>query len=612
MTDRTPHVPASVASLAPFVAAGTFGPTDVQLAATIARSRPDLHPHVTLALAVASSAPRLGHVGIELAEVPRRLIDGREDGVDLPWPTTRAWADALVASEVVADPDTADLAPRRPLVWDGTRIYLQRYFAYEVRVAAELLRRSRTPPRPWGTGVDAALDALFPEGGLQRTAAASALAESVAVIAGGPGTGKTRTIARLVAAARQVAAAEGRTIELALAAPTGKAASRMTEAVHQAVTEAQAEGVLDAALAERLHAEEATTIHRLLGAAPGGRFRHHALNPLVHDLVVVDETSMVSLPLMARLLDALRPDAALVLVGDPDQLASVEAGTVLADVVGPVGAPAPEGTLALEPVVSGPLAGQVTVLQRRHRFSGSSDIAALADAIRAGHVEESLALLGGGSTELTWVDPADATAVAAVEGDVVAAASAVVRAAQSGDAAGALAAASQVKVLTATRHGANSRADWTGRIDAALAATIEAYGGGRGRWHAGRPVLVTVNDPVNRVANGDVGVAVAMVGGLTVALAEGAEVRYVPPARLREVETWWAMTIHKSQGSEFPHVVVALPELGSPILTRELLYTAITRAKAHVTVVAGEAALRAAIARPIARASGLGPRLWPL
>lgn len=620
MTAFAPLVPAATAGLDPFVSAGVFGPTEIQVAATVARLEPGLHPDVLLALAVAARAPRLGHVGIELAEVAHRMLDRhQEDLPTLPWPEPKAWARTLAASPAVATPDTWDHRPVRPLVWDGTRIYLQRYFAYELAVADQLRARAEAAAAPPGEGTGAVLDALFPPrdgpGGpdLQRRAAESALGHPLAVIAGGPGTGKTRTIARLVAASHQLARAEGRSFSVALAAPTGKAAARMTEAVHQAVVDAEAEGAVEPWLAEVLRSAEATTIHRLLGWRPGGRFRHDHRDPLVHDLVVVDETSMVSLPLMARLLDAVRPQARVVLVGDPNQLASVEAGTVLGDVVGPAGAPTPVGQLPLAPVVDGPLAGRVTVLRRVHRFGAGSGIEALADAIRDGHVDEAIDLLRGSAADLTWVALDDASAMAALEDVVVGTAAEVVEAARAGDAERGLDAATRVKVLAATRLGANGLIDWTTRIERSLADRVPLYDGNRGRaWHVGRPVLVTMNDRINKVANGDIGLTVAGADGapMVVALPDPGGVRYLAPARLREVETWWAMTIHKSQGSEFPHVVVALPHRESPILTRELLYTAATRARTHLTVVADEGALRTAVGRPVARASGLGPRLW--
>jgi exodeoxyribonuclease V alpha subunit len=626
-------LPPSVAALGPFVDAGVFGVAEVHLAETIARLRrrvepadggadPTLPPALSveevLALAVAARAPRLGHVGIELDGVAARIVErGADDDVDLPWPDPAAWAAALERSELVdlvaasveggepteaADPG----APLRPLVWDGHRLYLHRYYAYEVAVADDIVRRAGGDHVDALAGVD--LDGLFPPApdgfpDRQRTAAEIALSSPLSVIAGGPGTGKTRTVARLLAAALT---ASGPVREFALAAPTGKAAARMTEAVHAAVAETEAAGIVDATVGARLRGTEATTIHRLLGARPGGGFARDRHRPLPHDLVIVDETSMVALPLMARLLDAVRPDARVVFVGDPDQLASVEAGTVLGDLVGPT-----RGIGTDDPIGGGPLSGRVTVLDRVHRFGAGSGIAELADAVRTGDLDRVVGLLDGSRPDLELVAPSAADDVL---DRLVGAGVDAVEAARAGLATEALDAATRIKVLAAVHHGTNGRLDWERRTERAVFDRVGDLER-RGRWYAGRPVLVTGNDRLNHVFNGDTGVTVAVEGtGLQVALADGRAadgIRLLPPARLNDLETWWSMTIHKSQGSEFPHVVVALPPAGTaPVLTRELLYTAITRARERVTLVATGEALRRAVARPVARASGLGPRLW--
>jgi exodeoxyribonuclease V alpha subunit len=263
-----------------------------------------------------------------------------------------------------------------------------------------------------------------------------------------------------------------------------------------------------------------------------------------------------------------------------------------------------------EPIGSGVLTDRVTVLRTMRRFEGDSAIAALADAVRTGDATRALELLEAGATDLRWVRLDDAEQLAMVTGELVAVAEELAIAAARGDGPAALEAAGQVKVLAATRRGPNGMAEWTGRIEQGVARLVGDFHPDR-RWHVGRPVLVTANDRVNGVFNGDTGVAVKGDEAMEVALTSGDVLRRLAPSRLDRVETWWAMTIHKSQGSEFPHAVVALPEHQSPILTRELLYTAVTRARERLTVVAGEEAVRQAIARPLARASGLRSRLWP-
>ena len=488
-----------------------------------------------------------------------------------------------------------------PLVWDGTRLYLERYWRFEERVANDLLSRARAgdglvTPSP---DLRTVLDDLFGHRDpLQREAAAKSLTRRIAVIGGGPGTGKTSTVARLLGAAYTAALARGRTLDLALAAPTGKAAARMTAAVHEEASVA----CLRKEVADVLKRTEAQTLHRLLGARAGEKPRHDRLNPLPHDLVVVDETSMVSLPLMARLLDAVRPDATLVLVGDPYQLASVEAGAVLGEIVG----------TGLKGPSSGPLEAAIVLLEHNYRFSEHPEIAELADAIRLGKADVALDLLAGNrSGELGWVQDEDQAGIARLqEAAAQVAVDVVVAARQPDNAEVALRRASELKVLSATRLGALGVSGWTSRIEALAARELPDAGIGW-RTYVGRPVMVTRNDYFNRVFNGDVGLVVTGERGPVAAFRDAnGGYRTLAMSRLSDIETWWAMTIHKSQGSEFERVIVTLPRPPSPILTRELLYTAVTRARQQVTVVAAEESLRAAIDHPVARASGLGDKLW--
>jgi len=610
-------VPEEVAVLAPFVEAGVFGSFEVQLAATMVRLQPDVGEDIVLALAIAARAPRFGHVCADLSRLAEQFVEVDESGGafgDLPWPRLARWVRALKASPLVQDPGALPLDRVRPLVWDGDRLYLQRYWHDERAVAADLTRRARAgPPAGGGTDVAAletALDDLFgaatvgsPD--LQRTAVHRAMTSGVSIIAGGPGTGKTHTVARLLAIAHRLAEANGLTLDVALAAPTGKAAQRMRDAVRAEASGLVGSGAVSEAVGQTLASTEATTIHRLLGWFPGPRFTHDHQNPLPCHLVVIDETSMVSLPLMARLLDGLRPEARLVLVGDPYQLASIEAGTVLGDLVGPAGEPGTD-----EGDGESALAGRVTVLRRMHRFGADSAIAALAETIRRGEADGALDILGAGHPDVRWVLDTDRPGLEQVRGQLVGAGVDLATSALRGQVDDSLAAAGRIKLLAATRHGPLGLYEWDDQIEADVGARLPQLRRAR-RWFVGRPIIVTGNDRVNRVANGDVGVVVSSEGGMEVALMSEGGVRMLAPSRLDRVESWWAMTIHKSQGSEFPHAVVSLPPAGSPILTRELLYTAVTRAKDQLTVVGSESSIRAAVDRPVARASGLGSRLWP-
>jgi exodeoxyribonuclease V alpha subunit len=341
--------------------------------------------------------------------------------------------------------------------------------------------------------------------------------------------------------------------------------------------------------------------------------------------VVVDETSMVSLWLMARLVESVRPEARLVLVGDPGQLTSIEAGAVLGDIVGPA-----EGRLRMRPAARHALAAAtgsavdaaeapegvsvgdgIVVLDRVHRFGGG--IAAVAAAIRVGDPDAAVAALAAAPESVTWVpvDPVDAAGdpLAGLRRGAVAAARAVRAAALAGDARAAIGALGAFRVLCAHRRGDHGVATWSARIEGWLAAELDGFGT-EGAWYAGRPLLVTENDYGLRLYNGDTGVVVAAGEGVAAAFERRGEILEVAPSRLEAVDTVYAMTVHKSQGSQFGTAAVLLPPASSPILTRELLYTAVTRARAQLMLVGTEETIRAAVARPVARASGLRRRLW--
>ena len=623
--------------LGAFNRAGVLAPADVHVALRLGHLGGDDDELVALATALAVRAPRVGHVCADLASVRATAAADVEEDIDidaLPWPDPREWTDRLVASPLVAvgeeGPDD------RPLRLIGTALYLDRYWRDEGAVAADLIARSgASRPAADEAVLVEGLGRLFPDDGAgeQRWAAAVAVLRRFSVIAGGPGTGKTTTVARLLALLEEQAEAAGvRPPLVALAAPTGKAAARMAEAVH---AEAQRMDVSDA-VRGRLLALDSSTLHRLLVRHPGNasRFRFDRHNRLPHDVVVVDETSMVSLWLMARLAEAVRPDARLVLVGDPEQLASVEAGAVLGDIVGPalrgsaMGEPA-RAELAriagtgLARVVdppapeSGPVIGDcIALLRANYRFRGAQ--ADLAGAIQAGDGDGTMAALSSGDASVRWlpVDVAsgglggDVDSLQTVRAAVVAAGRELVEAARAGDGGGALDALGRFRLLCARRRGPAGVAAWNRRIEEWLAEEVDRFAPD-GAWYVGRPVIVTANDYSLRLYNGDTGVVVAREdGGVGVAFHRGDELVTISPSRLSDVDTVFAMTVHKSQGSEFDEVVIVLPEPTSRVLTRELLYTAVTRARRRVILVGTEESVRAAVDRPIARASGLTARLW--
>ena len=334
----------------------------------------------------------------------------------------------------------------------------------------------------------------------------------------------------------------------------------------------------------------ATTLHRLLGSRPDTsvRFKHNRGNRLPHDVIVVDETSMVSLTMMSRLLEAVRPDTRLILVGDPDQLASVEAGAVLADLV--------EGLNARDDV-------RVAALRTSHRFGES--IGALAKAIRIGDAEGALDVLRAGGEHVEWIDtdsPAEP-----LRQVLVPQALRVREAAVLGDAARALAILDEHRLLCAHRQGPYGASHWNRQVQRWL--SDETGQPPSLEWYAGRPLLVTANDYGLRIYNGDTGVVVAGPDGLRAVIAAAGGLLDFATSRLAEIETMHAMTIHKSQGSQAGEVTVLMPPQDSRLLTRELFYTAVTRAKVKVRVVGSEDEVRAALERRAIRASGLRLRL---
>ncbi len=593
--------------LARFNEAGILSAADVHVASTLGRLGGETDERVLLAAALTVRGTRAGSVVLDLAgaagvivpeaiEASGYLTDdpdaARIDPASLPWPAPEEWVTACAASPLTAGPESSG----RPLRMVDGSMWLDRYYVQESAVADALLARAAdSPPSVDPVRLAAALERLFPEAADedQRRAAEVGATTRLAVIAGGPGTGKTTTVARLLAV---LADQGGPPLRVALAAPTGKAAARLTEAVRKAAA------ALDPADCARVGTPEATTIHRLLVSRPGirSRFRHDRTNRLPHDVVVIDETSMVPLTLMARLLEALRPATRLILVGDPDQLASVEAGAVLGDIVG-----SGTGTSRLRT--------SVVTLERTRRYDEGGAIAELATAVRAGDPAEVLRLLRAGTSGIEFVEVGDEglvpeVALSALRADVIAAGSAMGAAATMGDAVGALDAMERHRLLCAHRVGPRGVRHWTDRVHGWLGgAHAPTRADGR---YVGEPILISTNDPAIGLFNGDTGVVVASGHGEPVAaFRRGSEARLVALGRLPEARTVHTMTVHKSQGSEFAQVSLVMPPAASPLATRQTLYTAITRATRGVRVIGSAAAVERAVTRPAARASGLGPRL---
>jgi exodeoxyribonuclease V alpha subunit len=626
---RAVHAPGLLRA---FNEAGVLAAADVHVAMRLAALGGGADEDLLLAAALAVRGPRLGHVCVDLATIRESAAVDADEAVDLgamPWPEIGAWLDRVRGWRVVAGADDGGGADRA-LRLVGTTLYLDRYWREERRVAGDLAAFAVPADEVDDTVLASGLATVFDgdTDSRQALAAACAVLRRFAVVAGGPGTGKTTTVARIVALLAEQAEAAGQPPPLvALAAPTGKAAARLQEAVRAA---ASSDLRIDAAVRGQLRVLEASTLHRLLGWRPGShsRFRHHRSNRLPHDVVIVDETSMVSLSLMARLVEAVRPTARLILVGDPGQLASIEAGVVLGDIVGPttdalrigpetrarLAAAVGHEVVADDPPPQAAVADGIVILDRVHRYGGA--IARVAEAIRRGDADAVIAELGAASPqEARWIptDPGDADSAAAVETirtELADFARPVIAAARAGDAEGALGALGAFRMLCAHRRGPHGVAWWTERIERWLAEDLDGFAADT-RWYAGRPLLVTRTDYALRLYNGDAGVVIATAQGeVAAAFDRGTDIAEIRPGRLESIETVYAMTVHKSQGSQFDTAAVLLPPATSPILTRELLYTAVTRARTRLLVVGSEESLRGAVERPIARASGLRRRLW--
>jgi exodeoxyribonuclease V alpha subunit len=609
--------------------AGVLSAADVHVAARIAELVGERSDAARLATALAVRGPRLGHVFVDLETIRDTASVESEAPLDLgalPWPTVEEWIAALTLSGLVTVGDKQTVADR-PLRLIGARLYLDRYWREERAVARDLLELAGAePPKVELEVLSEGVARVF--GGdsdlRQRLGAAAAVLHRFAVLAGGPGTGKTTTVARIVALLAEQAEVQGERAPLvALAAPTGKAAARLQEAMHEQAMLLE----VGEPIRTLLIGLSASTLHRLLGWRRGGhsRFAHHRGNRLPHDVVIVDETSMVSLSQMARLVEAVRSDARLILVGDPGQLRSIEAGVVLGDIVGPAAeglrmsaggrerlAQATGSEVPVDRSTDAPAIGDgIVVLERVHRYGG--EIARLAKAIRRGDPDGTVEALAAAPAEITWLPvdieegPGD---LDVVKSEAVSVGSAVVEAARAGAADDALAALGQFRLLCAHRRGPHGVSNLTLRLQGWLSDLVEDLDLDQ-RDYVGRPLLVTENDYELGLYNGDTGVIVqSSAGHASAVFKRGGELISFSPLRLGSVETVYAMTIHKSQGSQFDTAAVILPPPSSRILTRELLYTAVTRARRRLILVGTGESVRAAVGRPVARASGLRERLW--
>ncbi len=593
---------------------GQLTPLDMSFAQLICRLAANESDELTWAAALASHATANGHACLDLTREAGRNIYLGDAAGSVTLPDFKSWIAALQGLSVVGSP--ADYCPL--ILDEAGRLYLYRYWKYEQDLAQALNRRAGAAALAVDEDqLQKDLHTLFPASSAkpdwQKVAAAAAVLNQFCVISGGPGTGKTSTVIRILALLRLQP--NGLDLKIALAAPTGKAAARMQEAIHQAK-----QGLpVDESIRDAIP-EEATTLHRLLGARMDSvYFRHHQQNPLPIDVLILDEASMVDIALMTKLIWALPEKARLIMLGDKDQLSSVEAGAVLADICGKeqlfsdafrdklirlLGEDLPSRS-GSPPAI----ADSILLLHQSYRFSDESGIGRLAKAVNQGDGKAALSLLNDKHLPDIHLHASHDT-IAEEAADSYK--SYLTRIKAGADIDSIFAAFNSFRVLCAIRGGPNGVTLLNQRIGQALAARNLIDAGSD--YYAGRPIMITCNDHGLRLYNGDIGLLLPdpECGGRLRACFQGSDhaVRRLAPASLPRHETVYAMTVHKSQGSEFGQVLLVLPEEGSPLLSRELLYTGITRAKSRFELFAVDGILLAAVQQKLSRTTGLQDLLW--
>lgn len=567
---------------------------------------------VSYSAAVVSSALSAGHICVDIDEgKPEEIWDSEEK--DLPqFPDKSLWLEALEKSGCVGNGETPT-----PLTLDKNRLYLFRYYKYELSVATEILSRLSSQNSPDTKKIEIVVQSLFNEtedlssfgGDLQLAGALLPLFSRFSVLSGGPGTGKTTTLTKMLALLLTL----NPDAKIALAAPTGKAAMRMNESISASVLDIKERGILPAETLEKLEKLKASTIHRMLGVIhQSPNFKHNSTNHLNADLVVIDEASMIDLPLMSKLLSAIKPTATTTLLGDMDQLSSVEAGAVLGDICSAFGENrlSPEiantynsfansnnqlnSSTALSPVIK---------LHKSYRFDSNSGVGLISKLINSGESEKAVEEMTKSSSEVYFNSKMSQQEIEKIAKESY---KFLMKSKTPEDALNAI---SKFSVLTATHLGRSGREFINQLLINHFNPSVD-----KTKLFDNLPIMISTNDYHQSLYNGDSGVIKKINGEFKACFRDETGVRELSPILLPKWEPAFAITVHKSQGSEFNSLLFLAGD--NKRLTRELIYTAITRAKPQkgsfekaVTITGNEESLKRGIANKSIRKSGLQDRL---
>lgn len=593
-------------------------PIDVELCRFLSEHHPGISKDVLLAAVLVSHLYRQGHVCLPLEEYAgQSLFEKAHDEIPLRAPDLRSWRQVLQESPAVGSP-----GDYRPLILDDAdRLYMHKLWHYEHSLAQELIRKSNQQVESIDNqllkeGLERLFEHSTEQPDWQKVAAATSVRNKLSIISGGPGTGKTSTVVRILALILEQHQQSEESKDIALAAPTGKAAARLKDSIIEA-----RDGLNITNNIRALIPENAQTIHQLLGARRhSAQFKHNAENPIQYNLVVVDEASMVDQALMSKLMEALLDDAQLILLGDKDQLASVEAGSVLGDICGTTQNYYSTATASWMSVLGSnipndniieqdqPLDDNITLLKKSYRFDAKSGIGKLSKAINAGKGEEALSILQNDQfNDVDWIEVATPNEL---EKELRTIIPDYFKGIIDSEAPlKALEVFNRFRLLSPHRKGPWGVTYFNQIIEKILnqQGLIPKYA----QWYAGKPVIVTANHYSMGLFNGDTGVCLPDKNGeLKIYFSDEEQLREFAPSRLPDYNIAFALTVHKSQGSEFDEVMFVLPGTTSKVMSRELIYTALTRARTGIKVVGEKMVFMKGLEHKIRRSSGLRDHLW--